>query len=298
MKKISVYYKIIQNLTCMGFFLTLIFAVRSFQNAVPDEIYVRAGETVSYDFKVPVSIVLKQDGTEVFDYLTEDSTLTYRVNCRLFGIFPVKDITVMLVEPETVYASGMPVGIYAKTKGVLVIGNGEVEKIDGREVKPSENLVKSGDYIVSVNGKAVNEKEDLAAAVNEAGGGKDVLGIMRGEEYIEVSLDPVKSVSGKYMLGIWVRDDLAGVGNIRKFIAVLALNLENSLVTGDRRVVFFIRFDRDRRIFTGELADNIGKKLGIKSDFSTFQDRSFDLRLNSQLHIVAGQFDLIRNSID
>ena len=57
------------------------------------------------------------------------------------------------------------------------------------------------------------------------------------------------------------------MGNIGKFIAVLALNLENSLVTGDRRVVFFIRFDRDRRIFAGELADNIGKKLGIKSDF-------------------------------
>ena len=71
------------------------------------------------------------------------------------------------------------------------------------------------------------------------------------------------------------------MGNIGKFIAVLALNLENSLVTGDRRVVFFIRFDRDRRIFAGELADNIGKKLGIKCDFSTFQDRSFDLRLNS-----------------
>ena len=53
------------------------------------------------------------------------------------------------------------------------------------------------------------------------------------------------------------------MGNIGKFIAVLALNLENSLVTGDRRVVFFIRFDRDRRIFAGELADNIGKKLGI-----------------------------------
>ena len=88
------------------------------------------------------------------------------------------------------------------------------------------------------------------------------------------------------------------MGNIGKFIAILALNLENSLVTGDRRVVFFIRFDRDRRIFAGELADNIGKKLGIKCDFSTFQDRSFDLRLNSQLHIVAGQFDLIRNSID
>jgi stage IV sporulation protein B len=42
MKKISAYYRIIQNLTCMGFFFTLIFAVKSFENAVPDEIYVRA----------------------------------------------------------------------------------------------------------------------------------------------------------------------------------------------------------------------------------------------------------------
>ena len=194
MKKISAYYRIIQNLTCMGFFFTLIFAVKSFENAVPDEIYVRAGETVSYDFDVPVSVVLKQDSTEVFEYLTKDSPLTYCVNCRLFGIFPVKDITVMLVEPETVYASGMPVGIYAKTKGVLVIGNGEVERVDGREVKPSENLVKSGDYIVSVNGMAVSEKEDLAAAVNEAGGGKD-------------------------MLGVWVRDDLAGIGTLTYYKA-------------------------------------------------------------------------------
>ena len=154
MKKISAYYRIIQNLTCMGFFFTLIFAVKSFENAVPDEIYVRAGETVSYDFDVPVSVVLKQDSTEVFEYLTKDSPLTYCVNCRLFGIFPVKDITVMLVEPETVYASGMPVGIYAKTKGVLVIGNGEVERVDGR--KEEEKLMSVGNNhggLVEVNGQ-------------------------------------------------------------------------------------------------------------------------------------------------
>ena len=104
----------------------------------------------------------------------------------------------MLVEPETVYASGMPVGIYAKTKGVITFdrewGSGEGRWTGGKAVRKS---CKSGDYIVSVNGMAVSEKEDLAAAVNEAGGGKDILGIMRGEEYIEVSLDPVKSVSGK-----------------------------------------------------------------------------------------------------
>ena len=61
----------------------MIFAVKSFENAVPDEIYVRAGETVSYDFDVPVSVVLKQDSAEVFEYLTKDSPLTYCVNCNI-----------------------------------------------------------------------------------------------------------------------------------------------------------------------------------------------------------------------
>ena len=217
MKKISAYYRIIQNFTCMGFFFTLIFAVKSFENAVPDEIYVRAGETVSYDFDVPVSVVLKQDSTEVFEYLTKDSPLTYCVNCRLFGIFPVKDITVMLVEPETVYASGMPVGIYAKTKGVLVIGNGEVERVDGREVKPSENLVKSGDYIVSVNGMAVSEKEDLAAAVNEAGGGKDTIMSM-AEGYLYhtdiVGIKKGKSGTPGELSGIIQYGDSTRIGSI------------------------------------------------------------------------------------
>ena len=84
---------LLQNYTksyLYGILFTLIFAVKSFENAVPDEIYVRAGETVSYDFDVPVSVVLKQDSAEVFEYLTKDSPLTYCVNCRLFGIFPVK----------------------------------------------------------------------------------------------------------------------------------------------------------------------------------------------------------------
>lgn len=86
----------------------------------------------------------------------------------------------MLVEPETVYASGMPVGIYAKTKGVLVIGNGEVERVDGREVKPSENLVKSRRLYCQCQWDGSQRERRPCCSVNEAGGGKDILGIMRG----------------------------------------------------------------------------------------------------------------------
>lgn len=214
------YQNIIKQITYLGFFLVAMFAVKSFHDAVPDQIYVNMGEELSYDFDVPVSLVLKEDSREVFE--TPSGSIaengkeypSYTVTCKLFGIFPVKDVEVMLVEPEAVYASGMPIGIYVKTEGVLIIGTGEVETKGEGTVKPAENLVKKGDYIVSINGEKVEEKEDLIEKINAFGQQKEVLGVLRGDEYIEVSLKPEKSSDGKYMLGIWVRDDLAGVGTL------------------------------------------------------------------------------------
>jgi len=198
----------------MGFFFTLIFAVKSFENAVPDEIYVRAGETVSYDFDVPVSVVLKQDSTEVFEYLTKDSPLTYCVNCRLFGIFPVKDITVMLVEPETVYASGMPVGIYMETDGVLVLDTEKMTGVDGKEYTPAQGVVSSGDYITEVNHQKIEGKKQLMDLVEHLDGEKVLLTVRRENTILEKKLTPVQISKGNYRLGIWVRDNVQGLGTI------------------------------------------------------------------------------------
>lgn len=208
------YRRMIQKTAFLGFFLVIAFAVISFRGAVPDRIYVKMGEPVTYDFHVPARFVLKEDSAEVFDSLAGQETSSYCVSCRLFGVFPVKDVEVVLVKPETVYASGMPIGIYAKTKGVLIIGTSGVKDAAGMEQHPAENLVKGGDYIVSVNGVKVDQKEELAKQIQEYGGGKETLGIFRNEEYIEVALHPVQTDEGKYLLGIWVRDDLAGIGTL------------------------------------------------------------------------------------
>lgn len=214
------FQNIVRQITYLGFFLVTMFAVKTFHDAVPDKIYVKMGEELSYDFDVPVSLVLKEDSREVFETHTGflhgdgEEYLSYTVTCKLFGIFPVKDVEVMLVKPESVYVNGMPIGIYVKTQGVLIIGTGEVETKNNTSVKPAENLVKKGDYIVSINGEKVEEKEELVEKINEFGQQKEVLGVIRDEEYIEVSVTPAKSSSGKYMLGIWVRDDLAGVGTL------------------------------------------------------------------------------------
>lgn len=212
------YYQLIRQMTWIGFFLVAVFAVRTFYQAIPEQIYITAGETFSYDFDVPVSVVLKDGSEEVFESLTDpvmrNARPAYTVTCKLLGLFPVRDVEVMIVDRQQVYASGIPIGIYVRTEGILVLGTAGVPDENGREREPAQNLVKGGDYIVSVNGEPVYEKEDLIEKIDAYGEDREILGIRRGGEYIEISLMPVRNSQGKHMLGIWVRDDLAGVGTL------------------------------------------------------------------------------------
>lgn len=212
------FYRFIQRITVLGFGLVAVFAVKTFYQAIPDEMYVTYGDEIHYDFHVPVSVVLKDDSAEVFENLTKPlegaEQPSYTVSCRLFGIFPVKDVEVMLVDRGQVWASGMPIGIYVRTDGILVLGTADVEDAGGRERHPAQNLVKSGDYIVSVNGEPVYGKDELIQKIDAYGDDREILGLRRNGEYIEVSLTPVMGTEGKHLLGIWVRDDLAGVGTL------------------------------------------------------------------------------------
>lgn len=211
-------YAVIQQLTWIGYFLVAVFAVKTFWQALPNEMYIEQGSEASYDFGVPVSVSLARESEETSYNLTGYSTLysrpSYTVTCKLFGIFPVKNVEVTLVDKQEVYASGEPIGIYIRTEGVLVLGTANVCDEAGNECRPAQNLVKGGDYIVSVNGESVYEKEDLVEKIDAYGSDREIIGIERNGEYVEVSMTPVKSEEGRYLLGIWVRDDIAGVGTL------------------------------------------------------------------------------------
>ena len=212
----------------------------TFEKSIPDQIYVKAGEAIDYQFQVPVTMEIQEDSSPVAKSTNNANVRqSYIVTCRLFGIFPVKDIEVVLVDGDAVYAGGMPIGIYVKTfrwlttaasrafcrgrmpigiyvktRGVLVIGTSEVERPDGSEAAPAENILKAGDYILSVNGEKVAEKEDLQRLVQQNGAEKEILKINRKGEEVEVGVTPVQNKNGTYMLGAWVRDDLAGIGTL------------------------------------------------------------------------------------
>ena len=210
-------YLFFRGLAYTGFCLLFLFSVYTFEKRIPDQIYVKEGEPVSYDFDVPVTVVLKAHAVQTAENRTESiggRKAAYEVVCRLFGIFPVKTVQVFLVEGDAVYANGSPIGIYVQTKGILVIGTGEISTENGEQVSPAENILFQGDYIVSVDGTPVKEKEELQEAVQESGGQKEVLGVERNGETIEVSVQPVQGENGRYLLGAWVRDDLAGIGTM------------------------------------------------------------------------------------
>ena len=97
-----------------------------------------------------------------------------------------KQVSTGSVSNEMVIPGGMPIGIYMKTDGVLVLGIDSVKGADGVAYAPAENMVKAGDYIIGINGETVDSKKELVSQVEKLDSEKVVLKIRRNDEEINV----------------------------------------------------------------------------------------------------------------
>ena len=115
---------------------------------------------------------------------------------------------------ELLIAGGMPVGLYMETDGMLVVGTQAIKCADGIERNPSKNIVKEGDYIVSINNETVENKSKIIEILQKTSKKQVTLSVRREDKYIKVEVCPVIDESGDRKLGIWIRDDAQGVGTI------------------------------------------------------------------------------------
>ena len=159
-------------------------------------------------------------GTEQDIGQTADTASTHRATDR---DYEETDKISDGISVEGVYACGRLTGIYEQTEGVLVVNTTEVTDEDGKKVNPADKKVQCGDYILSVNGRTVADKEELSEAVNdimkqydERHEDKSTVNIkfLRGGEKMSADITPVRMDDGRYYMGIWVKDDLAGIGTI------------------------------------------------------------------------------------
>ena len=138
----------------------------------------------------------------------------YVVQCSLFGAIPVKKVEVDVVERQKIVPCGIPIGIYMKTQGVLIVGTGEVCDINGEPKNPGGDLVHSGDYILAVNDIPVSEKEEVVQQISQAVDGEVKLTVLRDSDIIELQAPVVQTGEKEYKAGIWIRDDTQGIGTL------------------------------------------------------------------------------------
>lgn len=146
----------------------------------------------------------------------------FHVEERLYDAAGEEDIKETLAaggdkkETKTkVYASGEPVGIYIKTKGVLVLGIQDVKTADNRTCSPAEHKLESGDYILAMNGEDISSKAQFISCLQKNEEKEAVLTISRNGEEQQIKIQPVYSEEDHcYQIGAWIRNDTQGIGTV------------------------------------------------------------------------------------
>ncbi len=191
---------------------------------VPDRLNLAANEEEVFHFSLPPGVTLESDSEEVVvgngsnipkgEVRIQAAEGSYSLGMKLFGLFEMKEIEVAVVDGMCAVPCGLPVGIYLKSNGVMVIGTGQIVNEAGNVVEPAFGVLKSGDYIEKINGQGLKDKTDLISAVNACGGRPVRLEVRRGTELLDLELSPVLAEDGSYKLGAWVRDDTQGIGTV------------------------------------------------------------------------------------
>lgn len=119
-------------------------------------------------------------------------------------------------ESPQVYVSGEPVGIYIRTRGLLVLGTQELEDSDGiKKSDPSGKKLMAGDYILKADNQDMNSRRELMDFLKKNREKEVLFTIMRKGEKQKIRIRPV--YSGKndtWQIGAWVRSDTQGIGTI------------------------------------------------------------------------------------
>ncbi|MBD5452967.1 MAG: SpoIVB peptidase [Lachnospiraceae bacterium] len=227
--RIRRYRRFLYILLTAGLIALLITVYMDYWKKVPSTIKIRAGVEQELDFRVPASGEIYQDeAVESLSSQVESLHVNfskgvtlranqidhYTMDLKLFGILPYKSVDIQVIQDTTLIPSGIPIGIYVKTDGVLVVGIGEFENPSGETVSPAQYILQSGDYILDVDGEKVENKKQFVQMIADSEGEEMIMTLRRGEEIIEVKIKPECNQSEEWKLGIWIRDNAQGIGTL------------------------------------------------------------------------------------
>lgn len=212
--------KFARSLIKIFFFVLVIFCILIFSAVIylngniNNNFKIKKGESLNIASPLPVTAVY--NGVKLSQVSgTKQIGEEFSVDIKAFGFIPVSKVSVEVVDELHVAVLGTPFGMKIYTKGVLITEISEVATENGSENPAQKAGLRQGDYIVSVDGVKVYTNEDLVSIVENSGGKRLKLEIMRDETKIYINITPVKSTdTNNYKIGIWVKDSSAGVGTL------------------------------------------------------------------------------------
>lgn len=180
-------------------------------STLSDHYSVFSGDTLSFGSTGLIGSVVTGSGSEH----TATSDGSYQVDVKLFGMVPVKKVSVDVVDRQTLVPCGTPFGVKMFTQGVLVVSMSDVETANGTVNPAKQAGIQVGDVITRIEGKQVNTNEQVSDMVEHSNGQPLKITAIHKNETYETTLTPVVSTSHTgYRAGIWVRDSSAGIGTL------------------------------------------------------------------------------------
>lgn len=191
-----------------------------YQNTVPSTISIKAGTSEEFNLRVPASGILSTDSEKILalnqplTIVAGETTSSYQMRLKLFGIVPLKDVDIQVIENTTLTPVGRPIGIYVRTQGVLVVDTGSFAGANGDKYSPSEYKLQAGDYLTAMDGVAISDKKQIREYVENGNGAEIIFQVSRKDELIQVKIKPEADANNVYKMGAWLRDSAQGIGTM------------------------------------------------------------------------------------
>lgn len=165
------------------------------------------------------------------------------------------NFTVFAEETQYIYAGGNAVGVYLNTKGAMLMGSNSVITKDGLVDVLKDNELQVGDLILKVNDEEICDIEDITNAINKENYNGEAVEIeyQRKNKTHTTKITPAKDVqSGKFKLGIWVKNDTTGIGTLTFVLENNRFGALGHKITDGNKSSFAIQ---DGKIYSSNIID-------------------------------------------
>lgn len=134
--------------------------------------------------------------------------------CVAFILISSVTSPALALTPTELVPVGQTVGIDIRCDGVMVVVIGEVESEHGTVAPGAVAGLLPGDVITQVGAVEIASAAQFKEVIEQAAGETVSVHVRRGEQKLQLNITPAMDKSGKYELGLWLRDSMAGIGTV------------------------------------------------------------------------------------